>query len=65
MSFRGKGELKLKEGTTQGDPIAMGLYALVITLLMTAVTLLSGSMHHSSSNPFWNVPFEDDFTGCR
>ena len=46
------------------DPIAMGLYALVITLLMTAVTLPSGSMHHSSSNPFWNVPFEDDFTGC-
>ena len=25
LFFRGKGELKSKEGTTQGDPIAMGL----------------------------------------
>ena len=35
---RGKRELRSKEGTAQGDPFAMGLYTLGITLLMTAVT---------------------------
>ena len=49
---RGKRELKSKEGTIQGDPIAMGLYALCITRLNTAVTSPSESVHHSSSNPF-------------
>ena len=41
----------------------MGLYALGRTPLMTAVTSPSESMHHSSSNPFYNVAFADDFTG--
>ena len=65
LLFRGKGELKSQKRTTQGDPIAMGLYALGITPLVTAITSPSGSMHHSSSNPFYNVAFADDFTGCE
>ena len=64
MFIKGKGELKSKEGTTQLDPIAIGLYVLSITPLMTAVISPSESMHHSSSNPFYNVAFADDFTGC-
>ena len=42
----------------------MGLYALGITLLITAVTSPSRSMHHSSKNPFYNVAFADNITGC-
>ena len=64
MFIKGKGELKSKEGTTQLDPIAIGLYVLSITPVMTAVISPSESMHHSSSNPFYNVAFADDFTGC-
>ena len=41
----------------------MGLYALGVTPLMAAVTSPSESMHHSSSNPFYNVAFTDNFTG--
>ena len=63
LFVRGK-ELKSKEGTTQGNPFAAGLYALGVTRLMTAVTSPSESMHHSSSNPFFNVAFGDDFTVC-
>ena len=43
----------------------MGLYALGITPLMTAATPPSESIHHSSSNPFYNVAFPGDFTGCE
>ena len=60
MFVRRKVELKSQEGTTQGNPIAIGMYALSITALE--------SMHHSSSNPFYNAAFADDFTGyeiCR
>ena len=64
LFVRGKGELKSKEETTQDDPTAVGLYALGITPLMIAVISPSESMHHSSSNPFYNVVFADDFTGC-
>ena len=39
LFVRGKGELKSQEGNTQGDAIAMGLYALGIIPLMTGVTL--------------------------
>ena len=28
------------------------------------MTLPLESTHHSSSNPFYNVAFADDFTGC-
>ena len=35
-----------------------------ITSSMAAVTSPSESMHHSSSNPFYNVAFTNDFTGC-
>ena len=57
LFLRGKVELKSKEGTTQGSPIANDLYALGITALE--------SMHYSSSNPFYNAGFVDDFTGCE
>ena len=60
---RGKGEPKSLEGTTRGDPIAIGIYALGITPIMTVVTSFSESAHHSSSNPFYNVDFADDFPG--
>ena len=36
LFLRGKGELKSQEGTTQGNPVAMGLYTLCISTLMTA-----------------------------
>ena len=62
MFVRGKGELKSQEGTTQGVSVAMGLFTLRITPLMTAVNPPSESMHHSSGNPFYNVGFADDFT---
>ena len=42
----------------------MGFYALCVTPLMTAVTSPSESMHHSSINPFYNIAFADDYTGC-
>ena len=58
LFVRGKGELKSQEETTQGNSIAMGPYALGITPLMKE------SRHHSSSNPFYNFAFADDFTGC-
>ena len=61
---RGKREPKSQEGTTQGDPIAIGIYALGITPIMTVVTSFSESTHHSSSNLFYYVDFADDFTGC-
>ena len=64
LFVRGKGELKSQEQTTQGDPIAMGLYTWSITPSITAVASLSESMHHSYSNPFYNVAFSDDFNGC-
>ena len=38
MLVREKGELKPKEGTTQADPIAMGLHALGITPFRPAET---------------------------
>ena len=63
MFVRGKGELKPKEGTTQADPIAMGLHSLSTTALMTAITSRLESMYHSSSNPFYIVALADDFTG--
>ena len=60
---RGKGEPKSLEGTARGDPIAIGIYALGITPIMTVVTSFSESAHHSLSNPFYNVDFADDFPG--
>ena len=44
LFVRGKGELKSQRGTTQGHPIAIGLYPLGITPLTTAVT--SSHLHN-------------------
>ena len=59
LFVRGKRNLKSQEGIIQGNSIAMDLYTLGITPLMTTATSPSESMHHSSSNPFHNVAFAD------
>ena len=64
LFIRRRRKIKSQEGTMQNNPIAMSLYTLGKTLLQTTVTSPSESMHHASSNPFCNVAFADNFTGC-
>ena len=47
-------ELESSEGTTQGDPLAMSLYAVSLQPLMTRLTVAS------SAKQFW---YADDATG--
>ena len=63
LYVRRKRQLESQEETTQGDAIAICMYALGITALMTVVTSPSESMRHSHSNMFYNVAFAEDFTG--
>ena len=51
-------EIKSKEGTTQGDPTAMGAYALGVTPLIHFLSEFICINEHSIKK----VAFEDDFT---
>ena len=64
MFVRGKGEFRSPEGPAQ-DPVVMGLYALGITPLVTAVRLSLESERHFHNNSFYDATFEDDFKGCK
>ena len=56
LFIAGGGELSSKEGTTQGDPIAMGMYALgFMPLLTSGIT--------SETNKLVQIAFADDLTG--
>ena len=59
-----KGELWSQKSTT-GNPIAMDLYALGTTQLVTAFISSIESEYHFHNNHSHNVAFADDFTGCR
>ena len=52
----GGAELQSVEGTTQGDPIAMALYGICITPLLTALKSLTNDVKHAA--------FADDLTGA-
>jgi hypothetical protein len=49
-------EISSKEGTTQGDPVAMGMYALGMMPLLTTVL-------QNDTNDITQVAFADDLTG--
>ena len=55
----GGSELKSKEGTTQGDPVAMSMYALGIIPLLQ----LNNQQQSSDNNFTRRIAFADDFTG--
>ena len=57
MIIPGNGEIAFTEGTTQGDPLAMAMYALAITPLFT-------SCMRSSCPHVQQVWFADDATGA-
>ena len=56
LFITGDGEFSSKEGTTQGDPIAMGMCALGLMPLLTSVIT-------SETNKLVQIAFADDLTG--
>ena len=52
--------LSIREGS---DPIAMDLYALGITPLLSK--LIPRNRENISTDPFHQIATADDFTGCR
>ena len=56
LFITGEGELASTEGTTQGDPIAMAIYALAVTPLINSLC-----HHQSDVSQTW---FADDATAA-
>ena len=56
LFITGEGELASTEGTTQGDPLAMGMYALAV------IPLINSLHHHQLEVP--QAWFADDATAA-
>ncbi len=54
LFINGGGEISSNEGTTQGDPVAMSMYAIGLTPLLTTL----------ETNKILQVAFADDITGA-
>ena len=59
--FRGKSEIKLQEGTTQGDSIAMGLFSPGITPLLSK--FIPNNRGSISADTFHQIVVVDNFAG--
>lgn len=71
MLFREGNKLFSEQGTSQGDPIAIGLSAHIIIPLLSIVSSTttsapSNGIENSSANQFHEVVFADYFTSsCK